>query len=174
MSAGGTDWAKAAMVNNSKLNEGKTHVTTRRARRALNFSKCETPFLEFGSSAIMPDSRVAVCSLSLLDADATAKSWYIARPQPHLGRRQELGDRRGLVSNFLSLLEILRRVRDSVERTNSGKRQAKIRVISARGRPITTFEGIARNLMRAIDSLGLYAVGCITCARDKRNRRSAV
>jgi hypothetical protein len=52
-----------------------------------------------------------------------------------------------------------------------GKRQAKIRVISASGRPITVFEGIARNVMRAIDSLGLYAVGAITCAIDKRNRR---
>ncbi len=52
-----------------------------------------------------------------------------------------------------------------------GKRQAKIRVISASGRPITTFEGIARNIMRAIDSLGLYAVGCISSAIDKRNRR---
>lgn len=52
-----------------------------------------------------------------------------------------------------------------------GKRQAKIRVISASGRPVTTFEGIARNLMRAIDSLGLYAVACIASAIDKRNRR---
>ena len=52
-----------------------------------------------------------------------------------------------------------------------GKRQAKIRVISASGRPITAFEGIARNIMRAIDSLGLYAVGCIASAIDKRNRR---
>jgi uncharacterized RDD family membrane protein YckC len=52
-----------------------------------------------------------------------------------------------------------------------GKRQAKIRVISASGRPITVFEGIARNFMRAIDSLGLYAVGCISSAIDKRNRR---
>lgn len=52
-----------------------------------------------------------------------------------------------------------------------GKRQAKIRVISASGRPVTTFEGIARNVMRAIDSLGFYAVGCIVCAIDKRNRR---
>lgn len=52
-----------------------------------------------------------------------------------------------------------------------GKRQAKIRVISASGRPITVFEGIARNVMRAIDSLGLYAVGSIACAVDKKNRR---
>jgi uncharacterized RDD family membrane protein YckC len=52
-----------------------------------------------------------------------------------------------------------------------GKRQAKIRVISASGRPITVFEGIARNVMRAVDSLGLYAVGCVACAVDKKNRR---
>jgi uncharacterized RDD family membrane protein YckC len=52
-----------------------------------------------------------------------------------------------------------------------GKRQAKIRVISASGRPITVFEGIARNVMRAIDSLGLYAVGALACAVDKKNRR---
>ncbi len=52
-----------------------------------------------------------------------------------------------------------------------GKRQAKIRVISASGRPITVFEGIARNVMRAIDSLGFYAVGSIACAVDKKNRR---
>ena len=52
-----------------------------------------------------------------------------------------------------------------------GKRQAKIRVISASGRPITVFEGIARNVMRAIDSLGFYAVGSIACALDRKNRR---
>ena len=52
-----------------------------------------------------------------------------------------------------------------------GKRRAKIRVISASGRPITVFEGIARNVMRAIDSLGFYAVGSIACAVDKKNRR---
>lgn len=52
-----------------------------------------------------------------------------------------------------------------------GKRQSKIRVISASGRPITTFEGIGRNVMRAIDSFGLYAVGCIVCAIDRKNRR---
>ena len=33
-----------------------------------------------------------------------------------------------------------------------GKRQAKIRVISASGRPITVFESIARNFLRVIDS----------------------
>lgn len=52
-----------------------------------------------------------------------------------------------------------------------GKRQAKIRVISASGRPITAFEGVARNLMRAIDSIGFYLVGSVTCAIDKQNRR---
>jgi uncharacterized RDD family membrane protein YckC len=52
-----------------------------------------------------------------------------------------------------------------------GKRQAKIRVISASGRPITVFEGIGRNFMRAIDSLGFYLVGSIVCAIDKQNRR---
>jgi uncharacterized RDD family membrane protein YckC len=52
-----------------------------------------------------------------------------------------------------------------------GKRQAGIRVISASGRPITVFEGIGRNFMRAIDSLGIYFVGAVTCAIDKQNRR---
>lgn len=52
-----------------------------------------------------------------------------------------------------------------------GKRQAKIRVISASGRPITVFEGIGRNFMRAIDSLGFYFVGAMACAIDKQNRR---
>ena len=52
-----------------------------------------------------------------------------------------------------------------------GKRQAKIRVISASGRPITAFEGIGRNFMRAIDSLGFYLVGAVVCAIDKQNRR---
>jgi uncharacterized RDD family membrane protein YckC len=52
-----------------------------------------------------------------------------------------------------------------------GKRQSKIRVISASGRPITVFEGIGRNFMRAVDSLGFYLVGAVTCAIDKQNRR---
>ncbi len=52
-----------------------------------------------------------------------------------------------------------------------GKRQAKIRVISASGRPLTIFEGIGRNFMRVIDSLGFYLVGAIACALDKQNRR---
>jgi len=52
-----------------------------------------------------------------------------------------------------------------------GKRQAKIRVISASGRPITVFESIARNFLRVVDSQLLYLVGCISCALDSRNRR---
>jgi uncharacterized RDD family membrane protein YckC len=52
-----------------------------------------------------------------------------------------------------------------------GKRQAKIRVISASGRPITAFEGIGRNFMRVIDSLGFYLVGALSCAIDRQNRR---
>lgn len=52
-----------------------------------------------------------------------------------------------------------------------GKRQAKIRVISSSGRPITVFESIARNLMRAIDSQLAYVVGAVSIAVDKNNRR---
>jgi len=52
-----------------------------------------------------------------------------------------------------------------------GKRIARVRVITASGRPITVFEGIARNFMRAIDSIGFYLVGAVTCAIDKQNRR---
>jgi uncharacterized RDD family membrane protein YckC len=53
-----------------------------------------------------------------------------------------------------------------------GKRQAGIRVIKDTGRPITPFEAIARNLVRVIDLIpGFYAVGAITMALNKRNRR---
>lgn len=52
-----------------------------------------------------------------------------------------------------------------------GKRQAKIRVISSSGRPITVFESIARNFMRAIDSQLGYVVGVVSIAVDKNNRR---
>lgn len=52
-----------------------------------------------------------------------------------------------------------------------GKRQAKIRVISASGRSITAFESIARNFMRVIDSQLGYVVGAISIAVDKNNRR---
>jgi uncharacterized RDD family membrane protein YckC len=52
-----------------------------------------------------------------------------------------------------------------------GKRHAKIRVISDSGRPITVFEAIARNLLRVVDSLGAYLIGCMAIVIDKRNRR---
>jgi len=52
-----------------------------------------------------------------------------------------------------------------------GKRQAKIRVITASGRPITVFEAIARNFMRAVDSQLGYVVGAVAIAVDKKNRR---
>ena len=53
-----------------------------------------------------------------------------------------------------------------------GKRWAGIRVIKDSGRPINTFEAIARNLMRAVDSLpGLYAAGVVTMLLNRNNRR---
>jgi len=52
-----------------------------------------------------------------------------------------------------------------------GKRQARIRVITASGRPITVFEAIARNFLRAVDSLFFYMAGAIAIAVDKKNRR---
>ncbi len=52
-----------------------------------------------------------------------------------------------------------------------GKRQAKIRVISASGRPITVFESIGRNFMRAIDSQLGYVVGAVAIAIDTKSRR---
>lgn len=52
-----------------------------------------------------------------------------------------------------------------------GKRQARIRVITASGRPVTVFEAIARNLLRAVDSQLGYVVGALAIAIDKKNRR---
>jgi len=53
-----------------------------------------------------------------------------------------------------------------------GKRQAGIRVIKDTGRPITPFEAVARNLLRAIDAIpGFYGVGVVCAFFDKRNRR---
>jgi uncharacterized RDD family membrane protein YckC len=53
-----------------------------------------------------------------------------------------------------------------------GKRLAKIRVIKESGRPISVYEAIARNLMRAIDYLpGMYVVGLITMMISPQNRR---
>lgn len=53
-----------------------------------------------------------------------------------------------------------------------GKRWAGIRVIKDSGRPINTFEAIARNLVRAIDFLpGFYGVGVLTMLLNAKNRR---
>jgi uncharacterized RDD family membrane protein YckC len=53
-----------------------------------------------------------------------------------------------------------------------GKRKAGIRVIKDSGRPITAFEAIARNFLRAIDSMpGMYGVAVISIFVDKRSRR---
>jgi uncharacterized RDD family membrane protein YckC len=53
-----------------------------------------------------------------------------------------------------------------------GKRWAGIRVIKDSGRPINTFEAIARNLLRAVDSLPAgYAAGVVTMLLNRRNRR---
>jgi uncharacterized RDD family membrane protein YckC len=52
-----------------------------------------------------------------------------------------------------------------------GKRQARIRVITASGRPVNAFETIARNFLRAVDSQLAYMVGAIAIVVDKRNRR---
>jgi uncharacterized RDD family membrane protein YckC len=53
-----------------------------------------------------------------------------------------------------------------------GKRWAGIRVIKDSGRPINTFEAIARNLLRAVDSLpGMYAAGVVTMLLNRNNRR---
>ncbi len=53
-----------------------------------------------------------------------------------------------------------------------GKRRAQIRVIKENGRPINTFEAIARNLMRVVDQLpGIYAVGVIVMLLNRRQRR---
>ena len=53
-----------------------------------------------------------------------------------------------------------------------GKRRAGIRVIKDSGRPITAFEAISRNFLRAIDSMpGMYGVAVISIFVDKQSRR---
>jgi uncharacterized RDD family membrane protein YckC len=53
-----------------------------------------------------------------------------------------------------------------------GKRQAGIRVIKDTGRPINGFEAIARNLLRAVDSLpGVYGVALVSMMISSQNRR---
>jgi uncharacterized RDD family membrane protein YckC len=53
-----------------------------------------------------------------------------------------------------------------------GKRYAGIRVIKESGRPINAFEGIGRNLMRAVDVLpALYGVGLVCMMCNQQSRR---
>jgi uncharacterized RDD family membrane protein YckC len=53
-----------------------------------------------------------------------------------------------------------------------GKRVARIRVIQQGGRPITMFESLARNLVRAIDFLPtFYVTGVISIFATRRNQR---
>lgn len=102
---------------------------------------------------------VVIVRLALPDLDQTwvgAKNWVIAG---------ELFLLFCLYWGYFAAFEIL------WNGQTPGKRQVKVRVIHSSGRPITVFEGIARNVLRAIDSFGLYAVGCIMCAIDKKNRR---
>jgi uncharacterized RDD family membrane protein YckC len=52
-----------------------------------------------------------------------------------------------------------------------GKRHAQIRVISASGRPITVFESVARNFLRAVDGTFFYGVAVLAAALSRQNRR---
>lgn len=53
-----------------------------------------------------------------------------------------------------------------------GKRQAGIRVINETGREASVYESVARNLLRAVDSLpGVYAVGALVMFISPQNKR---
>ena len=52
-----------------------------------------------------------------------------------------------------------------------GKRKFQIRVIKESGRPVTATEVIARNLLRPVDALGIYAVGMICMMLNRQNKR---
>lgn len=53
-----------------------------------------------------------------------------------------------------------------------GKRQAGIRVLNETGRQASVYEAVARNLLRAIDSLpGMYAVGAIVMFLSPQSKR---
>ncbi len=53
-----------------------------------------------------------------------------------------------------------------------GKRVAGIRVIKESGRPITVFEALARNILRAVDFLpAMYGVGIVVMLLNRHSRR---
>jgi uncharacterized RDD family membrane protein YckC len=67
---------------------------------------------------------------------------------------------------YFALFEILWRGQ------TPGKRLAGIRVIKDTGRPINVYEGVARNLLRAVDGLpGMYVVGLVSMMVSQRNQR---
>jgi uncharacterized RDD family membrane protein YckC len=67
---------------------------------------------------------------------------------------------------YFALFEILWRGQ------TPGKRLAGIRVIKDSGRPINVYEGVARNLLRAVDGLpGMYMVGLVCMMISRRNQR---
>jgi uncharacterized RDD family membrane protein YckC len=52
-----------------------------------------------------------------------------------------------------------------------GKRQAGIRVINETGRMASVYEAIARNLLRVVDAIGLYAVGALVMFLSPQSKR---
>ncbi len=53
-----------------------------------------------------------------------------------------------------------------------GKRQLDLRVIKDNGQPITTYDSVARNLLRIVDSLpGFYGVGIVSVLLSAKNKR---
>jgi uncharacterized RDD family membrane protein YckC len=53
-----------------------------------------------------------------------------------------------------------------------GKRYVHLRVINESGRPINTYQSLARNLLRIVDSIpGIYAVGILCALLNGKNKR---
>ena len=53
-----------------------------------------------------------------------------------------------------------------------GKRREHLRVIKDSGQPITTYDAVARNFLRVVDSFpGIYAVGIVSVLFSSRNKR---
>lgn len=53
-----------------------------------------------------------------------------------------------------------------------GKRRLRLRVISDSGHPISTYDSVARNLLRIVDSIpGIYAVGILCALFSSQSRR---
>ncbi len=53
-----------------------------------------------------------------------------------------------------------------------GKRHVQLRVIKDDGRPITTYDAVARNLLRIVDYLpGIYGVGILSVLLSSKNKR---